>query len=531
MISLTHLSPLPVTYILLLLASLRVVYSIWIRNSFHRRPPGPTPIPLLGNVHQLPMDYQERAMQQWGKRFDAVGNLIYARFFRRHTIMINSIEVAQDLLEKRGANYSDRPPFVLHTELMGWKSMLVHMRYGDNFRIARKWAHDAFSNKNALKSYIPLQHKETYTLLAGLVDSPQDMVAHFARFTAATITEITYGHAVTGNNDPYIHLADEAAGATVEAGSPASMLVDFIPILKYYPTWLPGAGWKLKAYAVRDLAKQMVDYPYNMVKSQMAAGVAQPSLVSKVIEQISAQKGSLTPEDEQLLKSTAGTLYGAGVETTQNVFTAFVLAMVRYPHVFQKAREEVDRVVGVDRLPDFGDRESLPYLECVIKETMRWHVPTPLGILGIPHYTMKDDVYNGWVIPARSLVITNIWAIANNPTDFTEPEEFRPERWEAMGKEKSERLDPRNYVFGFGRRLCPARDFADKNSFLVLANMIATLNIKRALDDHGREIVPEHSYKSGFVHSALSHIHPFKCDIKPRSAQAARLIAQLVASS
>lgn len=86
-------------------------------------------------------------------------------------------------------------------------------------------------------------------------------------------------------------MADEAAGATVEAGSPASMLVDFIPIreyksdpnadysaadatglaskVKYYPTWLPGAGWKRKALAVRELGKQMVDYPYDMVKNKM----------------------------------------------------------------------------------------------------------------------------------------------------------------------------------------------------------------------------------------------------------------------
>ena len=56
---------------------------------------------------------------------------------------------------------------------------------------------------------------------------------------------------------------------------------------------------------------------------------------------------------------------------TQNVFTAFVLAMLRYPHVFKKAREEINRVVGTERLPDFSDRESLPYLECVVKETLR----------------------------------------------------------------------------------------------------------------------------------------------------------------
>lgn len=64
---------------------------------------------------------------------------------------------------------------------MGWKTMLIHMRYGDKFRRARKWAHDAFSSKAALKTYVHIQHRETYTLLTSLIDAPQDFLAHFAR--------------------------------------------------------------------------------------------------------------------------------------------------------------------------------------------------------------------------------------------------------------------------------------------------------------------------------------------------------------
>lgn len=95
-------------------------------------------------------------------------------------------------------------------------------------------------------------------------------------------------------DDSYVRMADEAAGATVEAGSPASMLVDFIPIrgynqchstahvvlihftVKYYPTWLPGAEWKRRALAVRPLGKQMVNWPYDMVKEKMVSGYRFP---------------------------------------------------------------------------------------------------------------------------------------------------------------------------------------------------------------------------------------------------------------
>jgi cytochrome P450 len=58
---------------------------------------------------------------------------------------------------------------------------------------------------------------------------------------------------------------------------------------------------------------------------------------------------------------------------------ALFLAMALYPEVQKKAQAEIDSVIGPNRLPNFDDRPSLPYINAVVKETMRWHVPAPLG--------------------------------------------------------------------------------------------------------------------------------------------------------
>lgn len=97
--------------------------------------------------------------------------------------------------------------------------------------------------------------------------------------------------------------------------------------------------------------------------------------------------------------------------------------MLLYPEVQQRAQEEIDKVVGRDRLPDFGDRESLPYLQCVLNETMRPVSPThlvfilthnttharwqPITPFGVPHRVMADDVYNGMRIPKGAMVVAN----------------------------------------------------------------------------------------------------------------------------
>ena len=96
----------------------------------------------------------------------------------------------------------------------------------------------------------------------------------------------------------------------------------------------------------------------------------------------------------------------AGYETSVISADVFFLAMVRSPEVRKRAQEELDRVVGTDRLPDFSDREKLPYISAIMKEVLRWHPPAPAGV---PHLLEKDDVYNGYYLPKGTVVIGNVW--------------------------------------------------------------------------------------------------------------------------
>lgn len=115
------------------------------------------------------------------------------------------------------------------------------------------------------------------------------------------------------------------------------------------------------------------------------------------------------------------------------------------PDVQKKAQAELDSVIGPDRLPTWDDRSSLPYVDAVLKETLRWNTATPLGV---PHAVIQDDVYEGKFIPAGSTVISNIWAIMRDESEFKNPDSFWPERFLQPNPPK----DPHSYAFGFGRR-------------------------------------------------------------------------------
>ena len=87
----------------------------------------------------------------------------------------------------------------------------------------------------------------------------------------------------------------------------------------------------------------------------------------------------------------------------------FFLAMTLFPEVQRKAQEEIDRVIGTDRLPTFEDREDLPYVDAVVKEVLRWH---PVAPMGVPHVSTEDDIYEGHFIPAGAIIMPNIWFVS-----------------------------------------------------------------------------------------------------------------------
>jgi len=123
--------------------------------------------------------------------------------------------------------------------------------------------------------------------------------------------------------------------------------------------------------------------------------------------------------------------------------------MALHPEVMEKAQEELDRVVGKGRLPDFSDRDSLPYIDALVKELLRWNPPLPIAV---PKRVMQDDVYRGYFIPAGATVIQNVWAIFRDPNIYPDPEAFNPDRFLKDGKINPLVFNPEDRVFGAGRR-------------------------------------------------------------------------------
>lgn len=322
------------------------------------------------------------------------------------------------------------------------------------------------------------------------------------------LLKMVYGyHVESTRSDPLVAINDRMVEIFASATVPGAWVVDMIPWLKYLPDWMPGTGFKLVARKAKRVVTTSANSPFQFAK-QLASGdlpgrtQEEPSLVGEILRAKSKDK-NINDDD---IRWTASTLYGAGVDTTGSTLRTFFLAMSVYPEVQKRAQKEIDEVIGQSRLPRLEDRPNLPYINAIIKESLRWLPSVPLGI---PHAAQEDGELHGFHIPKGAILVPSTWWFTRDPGVYHDPERFSPERYLAPFEEP----DPAGFVFGFGRRICPGRRLADSTVFLAVAKVLATFDISKARDAHVREIEPDIGIGPGAVASPL----PFSVVVAPRN--------------
>ncbi|KAJ6549064.1 cytochrome P450 [Mycena vulgaris] len=492
--------------------ALAVIYLLRPRTSRSQLPlpPGPRKLPLVGNLFDMPSEFPWEAYQAWSRQYDS--DIIHLDFAGTSVVVLSSLEATDALLDNRSAIYSDRPGSPMLLDLMGWDFHLAMMKYGDEWRTHRRLFHQGFS-VTAAQSFRPKERAATHGLLRRLLRTPEAFSAHLKQMAGEVIMSVAYGIDVLPADDPHIALAEETVQSFNDANG--RFLVDVMPVLKYVPDWLPGAGFKRKAKAWRKLTRALNDVPFAEVKRQITSGTAPHSFVAESL-QLLHESSDAHYYDEATIKGTAASMYSAGSETTATTLATFFLAMLANPAAQKTAQTEIDTVLGQKALPDFADEQAMPYVAALIKEVLRWETVSPLGV---PHFLAVEDEYRGYRIPAGSIVFGNVWAILHDETMYPDPYAFKPERFLQEGKPNPDVCDP-HAAFGFGRRICPGLHMASASLWIAISCILATFDITKAVGEDGETIEPSYKYSSGLTSAPL----PFKCSIRPRSKATADLI-------
>ncbi|EKM51684.1 uncharacterized protein PHACADRAFT_150298 [Phanerochaete carnosa HHB-10118-sp] len=475
------------------------------RQRSYPLPPGPRRLPLVGSILDVPKENAHLVLQRWSRAYGS--DVLYFEILGTHYVVLNSCKATVDLFERRSNVYSDKI-MEAQTDLSrtGWGRNWGMMKYGNYWREHRKMFHQHFRER-AVPAYRPRSTRAVRQMLRSLCETPERFKEHISFLTACNVLGTMYGIDVKPEGDPILGLIEDALRIFSAVANPGVYLG---ALVRFLPAWFPSAKFKRDAAAWSPMVEEMYLRPYREVKAAFEAGTAPPCVTTEILAELCKDRTApIDPILEEVVINTVGTGYGAAVDTTSAALESFILAMMLFPEAQRLAQEELDHVLGNDRLPEFDDRDSLPYVTAIMKEVLRWRPPGPLGV---PHKSTRADEYAGYYIPAGSVIIGNIWAILHDEERYPDAESFKPARFLDSNGQLCEDVPDAMEVFGFGRRLCPGRYFVLDTIWLSIASVLTSFNIERPVDESGNVIEPTAEYTSGLI----SHPLPFKVAFKRR---------------
>ncbi|RPD62673.1 CyP450 monooxygenase [Lentinus tigrinus ALCF2SS1-7] len=477
-----------------------------------RFPPGPTSLPFVGNIAHM------RKPEPWKAHrtlCDTYGDTVYLPVLGQSIIILGGPRSISDLLDKRSAVTSDRQQSSI-IPLAGFDANFTLMPYGQRWRRHRRafWQH--FLPASSLR-YVPLQERSARLFLRKLLDDPSRLCEHIRYTFMATIVKVIYGLDLAETDPDAAQIEKMLEG--LQALTPGKYLVEFLPFLQHLPGWLPGTGFQKELGAWRSATVGTKEGLFQRAMKEIDKGVQTQSVAAELVE---GRGVDIQDEDDpiakEIPKSVGNVAVEGGADTTFSSLQTFFLALSLNPNVLRKAQAQLHAVVGPRRLPVHADRENLPYITAIVKECLRWHPVLPFGL---PHLTTQDMEYRGYFIPARTLLLANAWACLHDPEVYPEPERFLPDRFVLENGEWNTKVpDPAQFAFGFGRRICPGRHFAEASMFVYVAMVLHVFDISPPLDAEGKPIQVQPKMTNGVV----SYPEDCRCTITPRSTWAKELI-------
>ncbi|KAI8685741.1 hypothetical protein NCS55_00247400 [Fusarium keratoplasticum] len=311
------------------LIELAIVLAVMWFALVHRRtqstlplPPGPPAEFLLGHTRLIPKENTAATYARWAREYDS--DIIHVKSLGRSIVVLNSVEAARDVLEKKGANFCDRPRFTL-LEVMGWGKTLTFLPYGRRWQMHRRLLQTSFSNTN-VRQWHKLQITEARRTVRNMMGKPSSWETSLRRLAVAIVLQVSYGTEVPKDDDPYIQIANDAMYATGNGGAPANSIVDLVPLARHLPDWIV-RDWSLRfARQWRWAIQKLHDVPFAAAQSEHDDRGDNKSLAHELLRQYRRNEENGQEQEWSLddIKGAAGAVFIAGADTGRSPGTALL---------------------------------------------------------------------------------------------------------------------------------------------------------------------------------------------------------------
>ncbi|KAM5354649.1 hypothetical protein ACJ41O_001296 [Fusarium nematophilum] len=469
-----------------------------------RMPKGPPTLPIIGNAHQIPTSGLYKKMREWAEQYGSVFSL---KIGPSNIIVLCDRKAIHKLLVEKGSIYSDRPPSYVGN-LLTQGDHLALEQMDVTWREKRKIISHNFSPKQLDENHFRVQEAEATVLMSNLCKDPANFYQDIRRYTASVVTSITYGYRA-----PDFESFWGQWTAAMEPG--ANPPVDVFTFLRYTPASL--AFWKRRAFDAGKTMDGTWGEARRRVEERRARGERRKCIMDTLLDDYE-KKGWPPSIRQHAFTNLMGEIVEGGADTTAAQLLTLILAFALHPEVQNKARKEIDEACGAERSPCWDDFSKMPYMNCIIKEGMRWR---PVAVTALPHKVREDDEYEGMLIPKDSTIFIPTWAIHHSDGIYADSAKFNPDRYlqhprlanDYAGSPEWENRD--HYNYGAGRRICPGIHLAERNMWRIASKLLWAFEFSEPVNPETGKVMPldPDAYNPGILQAPL----PFKVGIKPRS--------------
>uniref|UniRef100_A0A0E0M1R4 Flavonoid 3'-monooxygenase n=1 Tax=Oryza punctata TaxID=4537 RepID=A0A0E0M1R4_ORYPU len=431
-------------------------------------PPGPKPWPVIGNLN-LVGTLPHRSIHELSRRYGPIMSLKFGSF---PVVVGSSVEMAKFFLKTHDVVFTDRPKTAAGKHTTYNYSDITWSPYGAYWRQARKMCLTELFSAKRLESYEYIRGEEVRALLRDLHGAAGGVVMLKDYLSTVSLNVIT--RMVLGKK--YL---DKEAGGSVTTPEEFKWMLDELFLLNGVLNIGDSIPWldclDLQGYIKRmkKLGKMFDRFLEHVVDEHNERRRREgESFVAKDMVDVLLQFADNPNLEVKLkregVKAFTQDLIAGGTESSAVTVEWALSELLKKPEVFAKATEELDRVVGRDRWVTEKDIPSLPYLDAIVKETMRLH---PVAPMLVPRLSREDTSVDGYDIPAGTRVLVSVWSIGRDPKLWDAPEDFMPERF-IGSKIDVKGQDFELLPFGSGRRMCPGYSLGLKVIQVSLANLL-----------------------------------------------------------
>ncbi|XP_004693962.1 PREDICTED: cytochrome P450 2B4-like [Condylura cristata] len=432
-----------------------------------RLPPGPWPLPFLGNILQIDHTGFLKSFQKLRGKYGDVFTLYLGS---RPAVILCGYEAVREALLDQAEAFSGRGPIAIADPIFQGTGILF--ANGKSWKALRRFSLATLKDFGMGRRSIEERIKEEAQCLVEELRTYKgaylDPTFLFHSIMANVICSVVFGERFSYQDPRFLNLLNLLSNVFTIVSSFYSQVFELLSdILKHFP----GPHVRLNSI-IQELNSFVIE---NIETHRRTLDPSNPKdfIDCYLLLMEKEQSDPETVFHEKNFVHTVLMLFFAGTETSSTTLRYGLLILMKHPDVLEKVQVEIDRVIGPHRLPALEDRAKMPYTDAVIHEIQRFSDITPLGV---PHCVTKDTNFRGYHLPKGTTVYTVMSSVLHDPLHFEKPDTFYPGHFlDAEGNfRKQEAFIP----FSMGKRLCLGESLARTELFLFLTTILQNFSLR-----------------------------------------------------